>query len=353
MVTFMKAAVLEQINKPLQILDKIKIPSIGYGQVLVELAYSGICHSQLMEISGGRGFDKYLPHLLGHEGSGRVVSVGEGVSKVVPGDLVILGWIKGIGLEGGAIKYNHGANIINAGSITTFNHFAVVSENRIFPLPDGIPLDIAVLFGCALPTGAGIVMNEIMPKKGTVAAVFGLGGVGISSLIAFNLFDCQKIIAIDISTSKLELAKEFGATDIIKVDNNINLLNEIRSLTSNQNGVDYAVDASGNVNSIETAFQSVRNNGGQCIFASHPKNGELISINPYDLICGKILKGSWGGGCNPDTDIPRLAKLFTEGKLPLHKLIQKTYSLDDINIAFSDLKNGLVTRPLIVLNKNI
>ena len=139
------------------------IPSRG--QVLVKLAYSGVCRSQLMEIQGGRGPDAYLPHLLGHEGSGKVIGVGEGVSKVSPGDLVVLGWLKGSGLESGGVQYNCNSlsQKINAGGVTTFNEYALVSENRVVPLPAGVPLDIAVLFGCAVPTGAGIITNDIQP----------------------------------------------------------------------------------------------------------------------------------------------------------------------------------------------
>ena len=151
----MKAAVLMRLDRPLDIVSEIELSAPGRGQVLVKLAYSGVCHSQLMEARGRRGVDPYLPHLLGHEGSGKVISIGEGVTKVSPGELVVLGWIRGNGLESGGMQYHCDclSQKINAGGVTTFNEYALVSENRVVPLPNNVPLDIAVLFGCALPTG--------------------------------------------------------------------------------------------------------------------------------------------------------------------------------------------------------
>ena len=173
----MKAAILEQLNSPLVIKD-IEIPSLAPGQVLVKLAYSGVCQSQLMEIKGKRGDDKFLPHLLGHEGSGVVMEIGESVTKVRPGDKVILGWIKGSGLNvNGAIYKSYDGKNVNSGGVTTFNEYSVVSENRCTILPGGVPMDIAVLFGCAIPTGAGIVMNTLKPYTGSSIAIWGLGGI--------------------------------------------------------------------------------------------------------------------------------------------------------------------------------
>jgi S-(hydroxymethyl)glutathione dehydrogenase/alcohol dehydrogenase len=352
-VSKMKAAVLTHLNKPLDVLSGIEVAEPGYGQVLVKLAYSGVCHSQLMEVRGRRGPDAYLPHLLGHEGSGKVIQVGDGVSKVKSGDLVILGWIKGAGLDGGGIKYrcNCSQLLINAGAITTFNEYALVSENRVVPLPAGVPLDIAVLFGCAVPTGAGIITNDLRPIPGSSIAVFGLGGIGMSALMAIMLFKCTKVIAIDVSAEKLALARSFGATHTIDARTS-DPVNEIRALTGGL-GVDYAVEASGQVKVIEQAFASIRRGGGVCVFASHPEYGNLISIDPYELICGKQIRGSWGGSTNPDRDIAIFAQLYLEGKLPLEKLITKRYPLESINEALDDLEHHRVDRPLIEIDTSM
>jgi S-(hydroxymethyl)glutathione dehydrogenase/alcohol dehydrogenase len=349
----MKAAILVRLNEPLDLVSGIECGLPERGQVLVKVAYSGVCHSQLMEVRGRRGADVYLPHLLGHEGTGKVVQIGEGVSKVKPGDLVVLGWIKGNGLDGGGVRYRCACmpKEINAGGVTTFNEYALVSENRVVPLPSGVPLDVGVLFGCAIPTGAGIVTNDIKPTPGSSVAIFGLGGIGLSALMATMLFECEKVIALDVSEDKLELARSFGATHTINAAT-ADVVAEIRKLTGGA-GTDYAVEASGQVSVIEQAFDSVRRGGGVCVFASHPEHGKRISIDPYELICGKQIRGSWGGSSNPDRDIPMFAKLYLEGRLPLEKLITKRYPLDAINEALDDLEQHRVGRPLIEIDTTL
>lgn len=347
----MRAAVLTEPGKPLPILTGIDIPDLEPSQVLVRLAYSGVCHSQLMEVRGLRGDDPWLPHMLGHEGSGKVLAVGGGVTKVRPGDYVILGWIKGDGQDCGGAQYLRDGKIINSGGVTTFSEQAVVSENRLVPLPDGVPMDIAVLFGCAVPTGAGIIINEMDPEPGSTIAVFGLGGIGMSALMATRLHDCATVIAVDVSERKLAMARDFGASVTINSAER-DPVAEIDRLTQGR-GVDYAVEASGICSVIENAFEVTRRRGGLCIFASHPRHGERISLDPHALISGKQIRGSWGGACNPDTDIPKLAALYREGRLPLEKLITRRYALDEINQAIDDLEAGRVGRPIIEIDPNL
>ena len=341
----MKAAILEKTGSPL-VIKEIDIPELLPGQVLVKILYSGICHSQLMEVRGKRGKDQYLPHLLGHEGSGIVMDVGENVFKVKKGDEIILGWIKGIGQNvSGTVYKDENKRTINAGSVTTFSEYAVVSENRCTIIPTGVPMDVAVLFGCAVLTGAGIITNTIQPINGSVIAFFGLGGIGMSALMATGLYNCSKIIAIDVKEEKLEFARQIGATHTVNsfFEDPLARIQEI----TNGEMLDYSIESAGLVLTIEQAFSSVKRGGGLCIFASHPKSGEKISIDPYELICGKQIKGSWGGMSYPDIDIPKFASLYVEGKLPLEKLLTKRYQLSQINEALDDLENGIVLRPLI------
>lgn len=340
-----KAAVLYQIGKPLVVERHIKVPELCSGQVLVRVAYSGVCHSQLMEVSGKRGEDRYLPHLLGHEGSGFVVKIGPKVTKVKQDDKVVLTWIKGEGINCQGAKYKKGNLAINSGAVTTFNEFTVVSENRCVKLPDGIPMDVASLFGCAVPTGAGMITNIIRPSKSNSIAIFGAGGIGLSVLMVAKLYECSIIIVVDIKEEKLKLAEELGATHTINsiVEDPVEKIFQITKGV----GVDFSVEAAGLVSTIELAFSSVRKNGGLCTFASHPSFGEKIKIDPFDLICGKQILGSWGGGSKPDRDIPRFAQLYKDGKLPLEKLISHRYSLEQINQALEDLKNRRVVRALI------
>ncbi len=347
----LKAAVLTELGAPLSVLEGLRVPELKPGQVLVRLAFSGVCHSQLMEVRGLRGKDPWLPHLLGHEGSGRVVAVGAEVTKVAPGDYVILGWIRGEGLDGGGVHYCLDGQAVNGGGVTTFNEQAVVSENRLVRLPEGLPLDIAVLFGCAIPTGAGILTNELDPAPGTSIALFGLGGIGMSALMTTALYDFQTVIAIEVSEEKLALARDFGA-DVTINAKAVDPVDEIKRLT-NGRGVDYTVEASGLCSVIEAAFEVTRPSGGLCIFASHPRHGEKIRLDPHDLIRGKQIRGTWGGASNPDADIPKFAALYREGRLPLEKLITKRYTLDGINDAIDDLEQGRVGRPIIEIDPNL
>ncbi len=345
----MKAAVLSQLNKPLEILE-LEVPCLSKGQVLVDLIYSGLCHSQLMEITGQRGEDLYLPHLLGHEGVGIVNAIGEGVSKVKQGDIVVLGWIRGEGLDAPGGLYRSGDKTINSGGVTTLSEQTIAAENRLVKLPKGMPLKLAMLLGCALPTGAGLVFNELKPEQNKTMAVFGLGGIGLSALIAAKHFKPSVLIAVDIEDHKLALAKELGATHVI----NSALLDPVQAIMEiTSDGVDYSLEAGGFAKTIEQAFSSVRDLGGQCVFASHPKEGEKIQLEPHAFHRGKNIKGSWGGGSKPDHDIPKLVELYKKGSLPLEKLISKTYCLNEINDAVSDLEQRKINRALIVINHSL
>lgn len=341
----MKAAVLYEVNKPL-VIEELEIPVLKYGQILVKILYSGVCHSQLMEIKGFRGVDKYLPHLMGHEGVGIVADIGSGVSKVSIGDKVVLGWIKGFGLEGGGTQFStKSGNLVNAGAVTTFSEMSIVSENRVVKLNSLIPDQVAVMFGCAIPTGAGIVINELKPKNGSTIAIFGMGGVGTSALISTALFSFSRIIAVDVEEDKLQLAHKLGATDLIN-SSKVDPVAVIKDITHGY-GVDYAVEATGLANIVETAFASIKLRSGELIFASHPRFGDKISLDPFELICGKRIKGSWGGSCNPDVDLPKFFDLYLTGGLPLAELLSEPYRLDQINDALGALENRKLVRALI------
>lgn len=346
MTRYAQAAILQELGKPL-IIDRIEMPALVHGQVLVKIYYSGVCRSQLMEVSGGRGPDAWLPHLLGHEASGVVLDVGPNVSKVKAGDDVILGWVKGDGIDAPGAKYLCNNQIINSGRVTTFSNYTIVSESRLVKKPIGLPFDVATLFGCALPTGAGMVLNELNPLPSDTVAVLGLGGIGLSALMALKALGVKKIIAIDISDEKLELAKSLGATHCINSRSE-----ECESALQKivDQGVDICIESAGTVSTIELGFKLIRKGGGQLLFASHPPEGERISLAPHDLISGKKISGSWGGGTNPDADIPRMYQIFSNANIPMETLLTKRYRLEDINEALDDLRTGKVFRPLIVMD---
>ncbi|MFT6556997.1 zinc-binding dehydrogenase [Sneathiella sp.] len=344
----MKAAVLFETQKPLRILEDVTLPPLAAGQVEVEIAFSGVCHSQLMEVQGKRGEDRYLPHLLGHEATGIVRAIGSGVTKVAPGDAVILGWIKGDGQDVAGALYDWHGTTLNSGGITTFSERSVVSENRLTKLPDGLPMDLGVLFGCAVPTGAGMAQNEFDIQSHHSVVVFGIGGIGAISLMYANCQKPKTLIAVDINPEKRATALDLGATHALDGASDT-LIDDIVQLTDGL-GADLCIDAAGRISTIEIAFQVTRRNGGQCVFASHPEAGQKISIDPFELINGKNLKGSWGGKTRPDQDLPRFFELFKKNDLPLESMITKRYSLDAINDALDDLASGRVMRPLIEIN---
>ncbi len=345
----LKAAILVKTGHDVKIEVGIGLPELKTGQVLVKIHYAGVCHSQLMEARGARGEDAYLPHFFGHEGTATIVETGPDVTKVKPGDKVILGWIKASGIDGGPTQYT-GPNgeIINSGAVTTFSSYSVISENRLVLKPPNTPMDLAVLYGCALPTGAGLVFNELKPQEQSKIAIVGLGGIGLSALMAAKQFAPKQLIAIDIEDQKLALSKELGATHCIKADAG-DLVEQVYSLTDGQ-GVDYAVEAAGLVKTIELGFDLIKRNGGELIFASHPKAGDKISIDPFELICGKSIRGTWGGSSSPDKDIPLLDEMYAQGKLNLEPLLSHRYPLEHINQALNDLESRKIVRALLEIS---
>lgn len=342
-----EAAVLYELDQPLQLV-RLDVPDLKPGQVLVDVAYSGLCHSQLLEIRGKRGPDRFLPHTLGHEGSGIVVEIGAGVTKVKPGDHVVLSWIKGSGSEVPSTVYEQAGTRVNSGAISTFMRETVVSENRLTPIPSQMPLRAAALLGCAIPTGTGIVLNTAKMEAGASVAVFGAGGIGMSAILGAKLANASMVIAIDLFDEKLERAVQLGATDVINAREQ-DALTFIMTLTGNK-GVDYAIEAAGKPETMETAFRSVRDNGGLCVLAGNLSRGGRISLDPFDLIRGKRIVGTWGGETLPDHDIPLYVEYYQSGKLQLDALITHTYRLEEINRAFNDLQDGKVGRALIQMD---
>ena len=227
----MKAAILFKSKQDLKI-ENISLPEkLSFGQVKVKIIYSGICGAQINEIDAIKGTDKFLPHLLGHEGSGIVEETGEGVSKIKKGDRVVLHWQKGSGIQSLTPKYRLGEKIINAGWVTTFNEKAIVSENRLTKIPSSFNLKEATLFGCSLTTAFGVVNNDANIKIGEPVVIFGVGGVGLNIAQASSLVSAYPIIGIDLHDEKLKLGKKNGLTHTLKYNNSniskkvINLLN--------------------------------------------------------------------------------------------------------------------------------
>lgn len=340
-----QAAVLLEIGKPLRILD-LEIPPLKPGQVLVRMVYSGLCHSQLNEIKGLKGEDKFLPHTLGHEGSGFVLKIGEGVTKVKPGNPVVLSWIKGLGADVSGCTYTSEGRKINSGAISTFLTETVVSENRLIPLPKEMPLKEAALLGCALPTGAGVVKNEMQLKKGDSFAVFGVGGVGLSALLAAKEAEAYPRIAVDVHEEKLARALTFGASHLIHagVHDPVQVILEI----TQSKGVDFVFEAAGRKEAMEKGFASLKT-PGLCVLAGNLPKGGMITIDPFDLIRGKRIVGTWGGGSKIEVDVAYYADKYLKKTMDITPLITHEAPLQEINALFDELEKGKVGRAVIKL----
>lgn len=339
------AAILETLNAPL-VLAEIESQPLACGQVLVEIHRSGICGAQLNEIAGTKGEDRFLPHLLGHEGGGVVLEVGPGVTSVKPGDHVVMHWRKGVGIHAAAAKYNWSGRVVNSGWVTTFTTHSVVSENRLTPISKDIPFEIAALMGCAVTTALGLINNLAQLKIGQSIAVMGCGGVGLNVVQGAALVTADPIIAIDIYDEKLEMARQFGATHLIN-STKVDVDEEITKIVGKK-GVDVFVENTGLVRLIEQAYR-LTGNTGKTICVGVPRHDQNVNIHTLPLHHGKILIGCEGGDTNPSVDIPSYLNLFQRGKLQLDKVITHRYPLDRINDALDLIRSGQVGRCMLTM----
>ncbi|MBF0304272.1 MAG: zinc-binding dehydrogenase [Alphaproteobacteria bacterium] len=338
------AAVLVAQGAPLEI-HELEIPPLKEGQVLVSIAHSGICHTQLGEVRGKRGPDPWLPHCLGHEGGGTVLAIGPGVTRVAAGDRVVVSWIRGPGMAApGAIYQAAGLGKVNSGPANTFMTTSVVAENRLTALPPDFPLDVAALLGCAVPTGAGTVLKTAGAKAGESLAVFGLGGVGLSAMIAGVYAGCAPIIAVDVVAAKLDVARRLGATHVVDASRT-DAAAAVREITGGK-GVAVAIEAAGAPKAMESAYAATLVAGGRTVLAGNLPHQATITIDPFPLLLGRKLLGG-GGDSAPAEDIPRYIEAHQVGRMPLEGLISHRFGLEDINRAMDMLERGEVTRAIV------
>ncbi len=269
-----KAAILVEQKKHL-VVDEVLLPeNLHFGQILVKVHYTTICGAQINEIEGAKGPDKFLPHLLGHEASGTVEAIGEGVKNVTGGDRVVLHWRKGAGLESETPIYSWNGKKVNAGWVTTFQNYAVVSENRVTSIPKDFPLRLAPLLGCAVTTAMGVVNNDAQIKVGQSVVVIGAGGVGINIIQAASMVSAYPIVAIDIVDNKLTMAKRFGADYGFNSRKIQNLEFRIQNLVG-KNGADIVIDTTGNPRVIEKAYELTHPDGKTILVGVPPKSGKV------------------------------------------------------------------------------
>lgn len=345
-----KAAILYKQNSPL-IIDDIEIPNLRCGQVLVKVHCSGICGAQIGEITGAKGEDRYLPHLLGHEGGGVVLKVGEGVRYVKKGDHVVMHWRKGDGIDASFPVYIwknqlNESQTVGGGCITTLNEQAIISENRLTAIPKDIPFEVAALMGCAGTTALGLINNEAKLKIGQSIAVTGCGGVGLNVIQGAAMVAANPIIAIDIRQDKLDIAKSLGATHTI--NSSLDLYKDVLSFVKGK-GVDVFVECTGIIKLIEEGYRATAPNGKMILVGQPHHKYDLTFPLMRQHYCGKTLMDSQGGLTNPSVDIPRYLELYKMNKLKFDNLITHYYPLLKINTAIDVMKQGKAGRCMIMM----
>ena len=335
----MKSAILVESKKPL-VVAEIDLPEkLEFGQVLVKVCYSGICGAQINEIDAVKGVDKFLPHLLGHEGSGIVEKIGEGVTTTKPGDHVVLHWRKSSGIQSFPPRYSWKGKEINAGYVTVFNEKAIVSENRVTVIPKDFDMRTAPLFGCAVTTGFGVVNNDAKIKIGQSVLIFGVGGMGLNIAYASSMISAYPIVGVDIHENKISMGKKLGLTHGINA-NSKNLKNEIYNIIGGK-GPDVTFETTGNARVMEQAYEFTPDYG-KTIFVGVPN--DKISIYSLPLAFNKTLIASYGGNSVPDKDIPRYIRLIKNKKMSLENLITNEFSLSEINKAIDLFRSGKTGR---------
>lgn len=329
------AAILVEQRQPL-LIDEVELPTLGYGQVLVQVKVTRICGSQLGEIEGVKGPDKYLPHLLGHEGGGVVVEIGAEVSQVKPGDRVVLHWRPGAGIQAAPSKYRLGSQLVNAGNITTFQNLTVVSENRVTRVPDDTDFEVAALLADTLTTGFGAVTRDARVALGEAVIVIGVGGIGLGTVLGAHLAGACPVIAVDIHEHKLAKAREFGATHTINTREE-NLADAVHRILGGP--ADVVFDVTGNPTVIEQAWR-VTGPKGRLVLVGVMRHDQHLSLNTLPLHYGKTLTGTEGGSSQPQHDIPRYLRMIRAGRFDPRGMVSHRCGLADVNTAIATMRAG-------------
>jgi S-(hydroxymethyl)glutathione dehydrogenase/alcohol dehydrogenase len=363
----MKAPVLTAYDTALEMRDDIEIAPPGPGEVRVKVVASGVCHSDLSVLNGTIPLP--TPILLGHEGAGIVEEIGEGVTKVAPGDHVVLSFVPACGecytckhgqaylceksaiqaaaglLDGTTRLTSEGAPLHQMACLGTFGPYAIVPEISMVKIPDDVPLDVASLIGCGVLTGVGAALNTADIVAGDTVAVIGCGGVGLNVIQGAKIAGATTIIAVDMLDSKLEMAKEFGATHTVNASEGDPVAGII---AVNGRGADVAFEVIGLQATIEQAINAARN-GGQVVLVGVPRMDVNLNLNAAFtfLYLAKTIKGCWYGSANVHTDVPKLLDLWRSGDLKLEELISKEIDNEHVNEAFEDMKAGTVARSVI------
>ena len=336
----LKAAVLEELNKPLALRD-VELTPLTVGQVLVRILVSGICGSQLHEIKGFKGNGKFLPHLMGHEGCGIVEEIGPGVTTIQLGDKVVMHWRPGSGIEANFPTYKLDGKPFSSGKVTTLSEQAIVSENRLTVVPPDTDPELAALLGCSLTTALGIIDNQSQLKFGETVAIIGCGGVGLNLISGSILKGAATVYAIDSIAEKEGLVLSQGASHFL------------RSTSELPEKVDLIIDTTGSPKVISDAFTSLSNQGRMILVGQPTPGAEIVIPNAIQLFngTGQSIRATQGGDTRPQEDIPKYLRFFAAQKIEIGRLITHRYKLESINTAFETLKTGKSGRIMISMEE--
>ena len=331
-----QAAILVEQRKPL-VIGEVEVPTLGYGQALVRIHASRICGSQIGEIDGVKGPDRWLPHLLGHEAAGTVMEVGPEVRHVKTGDRVVCHWRPGKGMEAQGAVYGWNGKKANAGCIMTFQQFAVLSENRMTVVPPDTDPELCCLLADTLTTGFGVIGNDARLKVGESAVIIGCGGIGLGVVLGAKLAGAYPLIAVDLHDHKLKTAARYGATHTI----NSSKHDFVAAAREVLNGLpaDVVVDGTGNSAVLEKALE-LAGPHARVVGVGVMPHDRKISLNTLQFHFGKQLRGSHGGESQPAEDIPRILRMIKAGVFETSGFVTHRTKLTDINQAIEKMRSG-------------
>lgn len=354
------------VSQPMTI-ETVDLDPPGPGEVLYEIAGAGLCHSDLSTIEGLR--PRRLPTIPGHEAAGIVREVGPEVTGLKPGDHVVSVFVTSCGdcrycnggrpnlcqssftaraegtlISGARRLHLNGEPLHHYSGLSVFAQYAVVSQNALIKLPDDMPLDVAAIFGCAVVTGVGAVLNTAQVPPGGQMAVVGLGGVGMNALLGGVVAGAERIVAVDLNADKLRIARELGATDTF-LAGNADVVAEIKAATGG--GLDHVIETAGAIEAMNLAY-AIAARGGMVVSAGLPAVDRVFSFPPAAMVSDeKSIRGSYMGSCVPKRDIPRFVALYQRGKLPVDRLRSGSIRLNEINEGFDRLADGAVLRQVL------
>jgi Zn-dependent alcohol dehydrogenase len=363
-----RAAVLPGVGSPLEIHKDVEIEAPHPGEIKIRVGASGVCHSDLSMQNGT--LMTPTPVVLGHEGAGEVVELGEGVAGLAPGDHVVVSWVPQCGecffctrgqaelcekssramisgglLDGTTRLSSGGAPLFQMAASGTFSEYTIIPAIGAVKIPDDIDWKVAALIGCGVLTGVGAALNTADIAEGDTVAVVGCGGVGLNVIQGAVIAGAGRIIAVDTQPNKLEMARAFGATDTVDASSGVGRVMEL----TEQRGADVAFEVVGAGPTIEQTISMVRR-GGQAILVGVPRMDVMLTIPAFlgMVVAEKTIKGCWYGSSDVQRDVPLLLDHYRAGRLKLDELVSREIDLDDVNTAFEAMERGEVARSVIV-----